>query len=614
MLRRIRQISCHTDALLAVGVLGLILLLIVPLPPLLLDIFLCFSIVFSIISLLLTLYIENALEFNAFPSLLLFLTLYRLGLNIASTRMILTRAEGGDIIHTFGEFVTQGNTFVGLVLFILLLIVNFFVVTKGAGRIAEVAARFTLEALPGRQMAIDSDMAAGLLPQEEGKKAREKINKEADFYGAMDGASKFVRGDAIAGIFITFVNIIGGFIIGLTAKELSWQECWTTFTRLTIGDGIVSQIPGLLISVAAGIMVTRASSGSLGKSLPKQIFRHPKVLTLAALALFALSILPGMPFLVMLPIALGLVVYALFQNKSQGQKVEKEEAKEEESSFLFIPPIEIQVGYQLIGLAKPLHQRLAQIRKKLSLQLGFRIPAVKISDNLDLSSSGWAIKLKGATLRAGREGDLSLLLRELTDVVEKHAHELIQRQAVSEMIQQARAYDSAVIDELIPKKLSLGQILKILQNLLKEKVPIRDFMTILEVLADQPINKEADIEVLTESVRQKLARGISETFFGKKHSARVILVDPKVEQTISVAGGTLRPAIIEKLALETIKLSQLAKQEGVEPLIVTSLASRMHLKRLIEKRLPEVIVLSYQEIASEVELSPIGLISKDVLI
>lgn len=612
MLSRMRNISGHTDTLMAVGVFGLILLLIVPLPPIVLDMFLCFSIVLSIISLLLTLYIENALEFNAFPSLLLFLTLYRLGLNIASTRMILTRAEGGDIIQTFGEFVTQGNTFVGLVLFVLLTLVNFIVVTKGAGRIAEVAARFTLEALPGRQMAIDSDIAAGLLPQEEGRKAREKIAKEADFYGSMDGASKFVRGDAIAGLVITFVNILGGFIVGLTAKGFSLVECWTTFTRLTIGDGLVSQIPGLLISVAAGIMVTRASSGSLSKSLPKQIFHHPKVLMLTALALFALSAIPGMPFFLMAPMALGLLLYALFQSKKQSQKTEKEEI-EEEPSFLFVPPLEIQVGYQLIGLTKPLHQKLAQIRKKLSQQIGFRAPAVRISDNLDLSPSGWTIKLKGVVIRSGRDADLAQLVRELTNVVELHAHELIHRQDISEMIQQAKEFDSAVIDELIPKKLSLGQILKVLQNLLRERVPIKDFVTILEVLADQTIGKDVDTDVLTEAVRQKLSRGISETFFGKKNSGRVITVDPKVEQTISVAHGQIRLSVIEKLTSEMIKLIQIAKQEGVDPIVVTSISSRSHLKRLIEKRLPEVSVLSYQEIISEIKLCPIGSISNEVL-
>lgn len=312
---RLRLMSRHTDAILGAGVVGLVLLLIIPLPPLVLDALLCMSIVFSVMTLLLTVYVENALEFSVFPSVLLFLTLFRLGLNVASTRMILLRSEAGDIIHTFGNFVIQGNGVVGLILFVLLTIINFIVVTKGAGRIAEVAARFTLEALPGKQLAIDSELNGGLINQNQAKEERKKIGAEADFFGAMDGASKFVKGDAIAGVIIILVNLMGGLVIGIGVKGMPWQGCWTTISRLTIGDGLVSQIPALLVSVGAAMMVTRAGGGSLGKTMPRQIFHQPKVLMTTGIFLVFMSLIPGMPVWVILPMSLALFLGGYYQHR-----------------------------------------------------------------------------------------------------------------------------------------------------------------------------------------------------------------------------------------------------------------------------------------------------------
>lgn len=607
-----RRLLGHSDAILAIGVIGLMILLIIPLPPFLLDTLLCLSLVFSVMTLLLTLYVENALEFSAFPSLLLFLTLFRLGLNIASTRMILTRGEGGDIIRTFGNFVTDGNITIGLILFSLLTLINFIVVTKGSGRIAEVAARFTLEALPGKQLAIDSELSSGLLSIDEAKKAREKITQEADFYGAMDGASKFVRGDAIAGLIIIFVNILGGLIVGLAVKELSWSCCLSTFIRLTVGDGLVSQIPALFISVAAGIMVTRASSGSLGEALTKQIFHHPKVLLIGGLTVLCLSFVPGMPQLVMFPISAALLFSAYVQFK--GKKDDKKTSDRPNSPSLFVHPIEVELGYQLVLLADPLFGRLKEIRKEIASHLGIRLPQVQIADNGSLSPTVWRIKVKGVAVKTGRGAELVTLAKALTEVVEAHAHELLTRQDVAQMLQEAKSVDSAVVEELIGKKLNVGQIVKVLHNLLKERVPIRDFVTILEILADHAKGEASDLDELTEHVRLGLSRGISEEFFGKTHLAHAITLDPKVEQMLEASKGKMRPATVDKLARTLITLTEQAAKRGIKPILITEVNTRSKLKKLIEKQLPDLPVLSYKEITADIELNEIGNVSTEVLI
>ncbi|MCH9627816.1 MAG: Flagellar biosynthesis protein FlhA [Chlamydiales bacterium] len=611
-LARLRHAFGHADAVLACGVIGLVLLLVIPLPPFLLDALLCLSIVFSVMALLLTIYVENALEFSSFPSLLLFLTLYRLGLNIASTRMILTHGEGGDIIRTFGSFVTHGNLTVGVILFALLTLINFIVVTKGSGRIAEVAARFTLEALPGKQLAIDGELSSGLISQEEAKKEREKVSQEAEFYGAMDGASKFVRGDAIAGLVITFVNILGGLIVGLTLQGLSWQNCLSTFTRLTVGDGLVSQIPALLISVAAGIMVTRASSGSVGKALTRQVFHHPKVLFIVGVTVLVLGFVPGMPFLVMLPISVVFLFSGYVQLKEKGKKDEPVERPSTLS--LFVHPIEVELGYQVVLLADPLLQRLADIRKRIASHLGVRVPQVHITDNAELAGTAWRIRIKGITAASGRGAELPALITSLTEVIEARAHELLTRQDVAQMIQDVKRIDSAVVEELIGKKMSVGQVLKVLQALLGEKVPVRDFVTILEILADHAKGDESDLEALTEAVRRGLSRGISEEFFGKTGIAHVILIDPKVEQILDVSKGKIRPSTVDKLARSLLQMTQEAGKRGVSPVVVTKAEARAKLKKLIEKQFPELPVLSYREVTNDVEFRKIGTVSNEVLI
>lgn len=609
---RFRLLSRHTDVVLAIGVVGLVLLLIVPLPPLLLDALLCLSIVLSVMALLLTVYVENALEFSAFPSVLLFLTLFRLGLNVASTRMILARGEAGDIIHTFGHFVIQGNEIVGLILFVLLTVINFIVVTKGAGRIAEVAARFTLEALPGKQMAIDSELGAGLITQVQAKEERKKIGAETDFYGAMDGASKFVKGDAVAGVIIILVNLIGGLVVGIGVKGMSWQGCWTTISRLTIGDGLVSQIPALLVSVGAAMMVTRAASGSLGKTVPRQIFHQPKVLMITGALLVFISLIPGMPLWVVLPMSGTLLIAGYYQIRNKTQE-ENLSPRHLEDHFL-VHPIEVQLGYQVVIFAQALQDQLGEIRAKIAAHLGVRTPSVHISDQVELSPTGWAILVKGVKVAGGRDAELGTLVARLIEVIETHAHELINRQDALQILQEVKGYDCAVVDELYPKKLSLGQILKVLQHLLKEGVPIRDSVTILEVLADHAEGEKSDLDTLTEEVRQALGGKISEEFFGRSRRAHVITLDPKVEQMLAASKGGLRPKAVDQIAREIIQLQEKAQKQGFKPVIVTSSASRVALRRIIEKQLPALRVLSYKEVASDIELAAVGVISNEVLI
>jgi len=614
----------QSEAWLALSVIGLILLLLIPLPPFLLDALLCLSIVFSVMALLLTIYVENALEFSAFPSLLLFLTLFRLGLNIASTRMILTKGRAGDIIDTFGNFVIQGSPLVGLVLFALLTVINFVVVTKGAGRVAEVAARFTLEALPGKQMAIESDVSAGLFSQDDAKKQREKLEAETEFYGSMDGASKFVRGDAIAGILIIVINLIGGMLVGIGAHKLPLKECLYQFTRLTVGDGLVTQIPALLISVASGIIVTRASRGSLGKTLPKQIFHHSKVLTLAGCILLGLGFIPGMPLLVMAPISGALFLLSRTLNKKQKKEASSSHVKEEsEDKILQVYSLELQLGVQLIEWAEHFHAQIPQMRREIASSLGIVVPAIHVSDNLQLSPKNYTIKIRGVKVDGRRATTLLDLQNHVKEIISQHAYELLNRQDVAKMVEKVRAFHPSIVDELIPSFLNLGQLLRILQNLLKEQIPIRDLSTILELLADQfPVKGEVDLSELTEHVRQGLARGISERFFGEEKIAHAILLDPKVEQMIKAAQAkgslglstSLRPQTAQKI-IETLNDQvKKAQVKGLKPVVLTEGYSRKPLKLLVEKEIPSLPILSYKEITSEIEVRSVGTLSSEVLL
>jgi flagellar biosynthesis protein FlhA len=633
---KVNLLQKHSDIIMSVGVVGIVLLLIIPLQPVLLDAFLSVSIVLAITTLLITIYTREALEFNAFPSLLLFVTLFRLGLNIASTRMILSEGKAGDIIKTFGEFVTGGSLIVGIVIFTLLTVINFVVITKGSGRIAEVAARFTLDSMPGKQMAIDADINAGIIDDKEAVVRREKVHAEADFYGAMDGASKFVRGDAIAGVIITLVNLVGGLAIGLAVKGMSWQSALSTYTTLTIGDGLISQIPALLISVGAGVIVTRASaSESLGKTIANQMFNNPKILFVTAGMVTLLGLLPGMPFIVMFPIAFAVALYGYFLNRNAKGDLESFEAKEsvpEEpvERVLYVDAMEVELGYGLLYMLDEtkkdnLVQKINDIRHDTAVELGFVIPAIRIKDNISLEAENYLIKIKGIEVFRGVAHDkpiaLNSITRNLKEIIQGHAHELISRQDVSKLIDNVKEYAPALVEELIPKQMSLGQVLKVLRNLLGEGIPIRDIVSILENLADNSARIK-DIDVLTEHVRQNLSRVISKKYTDNVGKMYAITLDPKVEQMINESiqkseyGSrvVLRPATKQKILQEIDRCIHKASASGVKPVVLTSPMVRIHFKRLIERSFIGLPVSSYHEIVADTKIETIGMVPPEVLI
>ena len=688
------KLQKHSDVVLALGVVAIVMLLIIPLPPMLLDMLLSLSIMLAVTSLLITLYTEDTLSFSSFPSLLLFVTVFRLGLNIASTRMILAEGQAGEIIKTFGKFVTGGNQLVGLVIFILLTIINFVVITKGSGRVAEVAARFTLDAMPGKQMSIDADLNAGIIDEQEAKMRRENIAAEADFYGAMDGASKFVRGDAIAGIIITIVNILGGFAVGMAFNGMGWAEAVNVYMTLSVGDGLVTQIPALLVSVGAGIIVTRSSGkGNLGTTFYQQLFNNPRVLFITAVIIALLSFIPGMPLLVMLPMAsvIGLYAWALWKKAAEeletfdagmttsatGEEAEAAAAAkgDEVEKVLFIDPMEIELGYGLIPLVDAqqggdLLARITVIRRQIASELGIVVPPIRIRDNMTLDSDRYVIKIKGIEVAIGtlqldsylamNPGNveqnipgietiepafglpaiwisgaqkenaemygytvvdtLSVLATHLTEIIHNHANELINRQEVQRLVDNAKPHASAVIEELIPNQLTLGGILRVLQNLLRERLPIRDIVSILEILADYAPTTQ-DPEVLTEYVRQGLARTISKQYISDDGALYVITLDPKVEQMMAESvqkndfGSRmlLRPATTQKVIEALNGLIEEAVGKGVQPAVLTATHIRPHLRQLIDRSLPRLPVLSVHEIVSDIEIQALGMVPAEVL-
>ncbi len=599
------------QGVLGIAVVGLILIMLVPLPPFVLDILLSFSLILSVTTLLATLYVRSVLDFSSFPSLLLFLTFFRLGLNIASTRMILTKACAGHIIGSFGTFVTQESVLVGFILFILLTLINFVVVTKGAGRIAEVAARFVLEAMPGKQLAVDSAVNTHSLNYDEAKKARFKITSEAEFYGAMDGASKFVRGEAIASLFITGINILGGFATAIFMKK----GTLTLYTNLIIGDGLVTQIPALLVSVGAGILVTRVSIEDLGKTLPEQIFGNCKVVFITGLLILALTFIPGMPIFVMLPMSLLLFFssWALFKRKT-GQTYESQE---------FPSSIAIHLGEQKTMWRGSIEKKIEQMLFEIQGKLGIILPKVLISKDDSLPAEGYKIQIKGSTFFSSKGDDLEGLLVHLKEGILQNAYRLINRQDVARMIENAKAYNAAVVEELLSKKLNLGHILKVLQNLLKEGVPIIDFISILEVLADHTSPQSApDPDLLTEQVRIYLSKAIVEHYFGHAKMLYTITFDPEVEEMIAVSSCNglngknllLRPKTIANIERHILALLEKAKKQGIKPVIVTSVKSRLPLSHLLEKHLPALPILSYKEIGEEIKVHSLGTVANDSLI
>lgn len=677
------KISGLSDSMVAIIVITVIMMMIIPLNSSILDVLLTFNISFALIVLLVTMFNKDPLEFSVFPSLLLVLTLFRLSLNISSTRLILLNAEAGEVIAAFGSFVVGGNTVVGFIIFLILVVIQFIVITKGAERVSEVGARFTLDAMPGKQMAIDADLNAGLINEQEARKRREKIQAEADFYGAMDGASKFVKGDAIAGIIIVIINIIGGLIIGIVQKDMDLLEASQIYTILTVGDGLVSQIPALLISTATGIVVTRsASENSLGIDLGKQLFGNPIALGIAALVLFGLGTV-GLPKLPMYLLASFFgVLFFIFRSSTKKEipetvpeeQVEAEEIKHSDNliELLQVEKMEMEMGYGLIPLVDAdqggdLLDRIVMIRRQCALELGFIVPPIRIRDNMQLKPNNYVFKIKGMEIASGElfldkylaigtdldfDAELpgintvepafnlaarwidkghkemaelkgytvvdppSVLATHLTTIIKNHAYELLGRQEIQNIIDFIREQNSAVVEELLPDLLSIGEIQKVLANLLKEQISIRDMNTILETLADYAKNTK-DIDVLTEYVRQTLKRQISRQYVSPEQKLQVITLDPAIEEQLrkslqqSDFGSylALDPEIAQKLMDELRNKVNKISQKGLSPVILCPPIIRIYLKRLTENFMPNLTILSYNEIDSGINVEVVGMVS-----
>nr|WP_139906310.1 flagellar biosynthesis protein FlhA [Clostridium thermarum] len=675
----------QSDTLVALGVIGIVMMIIIPLPTVLLDILLALNISISVIILMITMFTTEVLQFSVFPTLLLVTTLFRLGLNISSTRLILTEANAGKIIEAFGSFVIGGNYVVGVVIFLIIIIIQFIVITAGAGRVSEVSARFTLDAMPGKQMSIDADLNSGVIDEATARQRRRALQMEADFYGSMDGASKFVKGDAIAGIIVTLINILGGIIIGVVMMGMDINTAAATFVRLTIGDGLVSQVPALLISTASGILVTRSGTDeNFGSVVTKQLTAFPKVLGISAGVLFFMGLIPGLPTIPFLLIASVLGYGAYMVSKKQNEKVIKEieteqlemmetERKEPENvmSLISVEPMEVEIGYGLIPLADEaaggdLLQRIASVRRQCAIEMGVVVQPIRIRDNLQLKTNGYVVKIRGTVIASGElmasmllcmdptnentdmpgirtieptfglpavwinkdqreEAEIkgltvvdptTVMVTHLTETIKAHAYELLGRQEVKMIIDTVKEKYSAVVEELIPDLMTIGEVQKVLQSLLKEKVPIKDMVTILESLADNS-RVTKDIELLTEYVRFALARTICAPLIDENRTITVATLDPRVEELISSnlqksIQGTF-PALDPDTTgaiLGSIKdVMQSVYFYENQPVFLTSPKIRPAFRRLIEMVYPNIVVLSLNEIPNDVEIRTEGVVT-----
>ncbi|MEK3734586.1 MULTISPECIES: flagellar biosynthesis protein FlhA [Paenibacillus] len=666
------------------GIIGIVMMMILPIPIWLLDVLLIINISLALIILLVAMNTKEALDFSIFPSLLLITTLFRLALNISTTKLILSEAKAGEVVATFGSWIANGEIAVGFVVFLILVVVQFIVITKGSERVAEVAARFTLDAMPGKQMSIDADLNAGLINEQQARERRRKIEREADFYGAMDGASKFVKGDAIASIVILLINLIGGFIIGMSIHGMSFAEAMSTYSILTIGDGLVSQIPALLISTAAGLIVTRAASdGNLAEDLSSQLLSYPKLLYIVGGTVLLLGLFTPIGPLTTVPIAIVLFIAArTMQNSLERKQVEVEQLEEEQQieevrspesviNLLQVDPIEFEFGYGLIPLADAqqggdLLDRIIMIRRQCALELGLVVPVIRIRDNIQLKPNEYVIKIKGNAVGGGElllnhylamspgydddsvtgidttepafglpalwideamkeRADLagytvvdppSVVATHLTELIKRHAHELLGRQETKTLIDNIRESYPVLVDELIPSVLTIGDVQKVLAKLLREKISIRDMVTILETLADYG-HYSKDPEVLTEYVRQALSRQITQQYAQDGEVMRVITVGPALEKKIAESvqqsdQGTylaMDPSstqtIFQKLGEQVNKIVQM----GQQPILLASPAIRMYLRQVIERGMQDIPVLSYSELEPNVEIQSVGVVN-----
>lgn len=683
-LKRFDKYAKNVDLLMAVAILAVLAVMIIPLPAILLDLALTLSLASSILILLVSLYAKKALDFSVFPSLLLLTTLFRLSLNVATTRLILSEGQNGSsaagaVVHAFGSFVVGDNYVIGFIVFMILIVINFVVITKGSGRVAEVAARFTLDAMPGKQMSIDADLNAGLINEEQARKRRKEIEGEADFYGAMDGASKFVRGDAIAGILIMGVNIIGGLLIGVLQHGLDIAAAAETYTKLTIGDGLVTQIPALIISTAAGIIVTRTGSDDdMGHEVVSQLFLNPRAMYIGGGVIAFLGMVPGLPGIPFFTLAAGFggigwlverfqkeeVLETKRKNDEQAAKPEKEKVE----TLLPLDLVELEVGYGLINIVESqqsgdLLERIVSIRKQFALDMGIIVPSIHIRDNLQLEPGEYRVLIKGNRVGGGtlrpdylmamdpgnttarvdgiptrepafgldalwigkssrEEAELAgytvvdlptVMATHLTEIIRTHAHELLGRQEVASLVENLKKSYPKVVEDLIPDPLSIGVVVKVLQNLLREQVSIRDLLTIFETLADEA-SRTKDADLLTESVRKAMSRGISARYKDDRSKINVMNLDSRLEELVSnsllqtdqgvqlVMDPRAASDMIEGIASTIERHPEIAGQ----PILLVSPTTRRHISKLTNRFIPQLVVLSHNEISTDVNIRSVA--------
>jgi flagellar biosynthesis protein FlhA len=670
-----------SDALLPIVIVMSVIMMVIPFPPVVLDIFIAFSISAALVTIVMTMFITEALEFSVFPTWLLIVTIFRIALNISTTRSILLRADAGQIIETFGNWVIAGNFVVGAVIFVILVAVNYIVIANGAQRIGEVAARFTLDAMPGKQMSIDADLTNGLITEDEARRRRRDLEREADYFGAMDGASRYVKGDAVVGIIIAIINIGAGFIIGMIYHGLSAAESFRTYSILTIGEGLQGQIPALLMSVATGVIVTNAATDmNISRGLLKQISAQPRALLISSGTILVLALFPGMPKMVLLPLAAGLgaIAYTLL-NKARKEEIEKTARPVEEApkppppdtafDFLTLEQLELELGYSLVPLVSEDREggmlgKITGIRRSIAQELGFVVPPIRIRDNIRLKPQEYQVKLRGNPvaryevqadrLLAINPGDIEdeisgietkdptfgmkaywiptelrssaelggytvvdppgVITTHLTELIRRHADELLDRESLKALVDKVKETYPTVVDELIPGGMSLGDVQKVLRNLLSEGVSIRNLPEILEVLADR-IGLTKDADVLSEYVRSALARQISSKVAEMGGgAARLITVSSNVEQMLvdslrKTAAGelpVLTGAILERLHGKLNKLLKKVETLGYKGVILISPRNRPVLRRILARDYPDLMVVSYSEIVGEIPVEAVG--------
>lgn len=679
------DIKNNLDVFVAAAVICIVLMMIIPLPKTLLDVLLAFNITLSVVIIIITMFTTNVLQLSIFPTLLLITTLFRLGLNISSTRLILSEGDAGKIIQAFGDFVIGGNYVVGIIIFLIIIIIQFMVITAGAGRVSEVSARFTLDAMPGKQMSIDADLNSGLIDETMAKQRRQDLQSEADFYGSMDGASKFVKGDAVAGIIITVINIIAGIIIGVMQKDLSVGDAALKYVQLTVGDGLVSQVPALLISTASGILVTRSGNNeNFGKSLSRQLTGFPIATSIASAAMFFLALVPNMPKVPFLIAAVSMAILSYMLYKEESKQLEQEFVSEEEEiieaerkepenvmNLISVEPMEVEIGYGLIPLADEssggdLLQRIASVRRQCAIEMGIVVQPIRIRDNLQLKTNEYVIKIRGTVIASSElmpsmllcmdpTGDgleipgiktveptfklpavwinkdqreeaeikgftvvdpTTVMVTHLTETIKSHSYELLGRQEVKLIIDNLREKYSAVIEELIPDLMTIGEIQKVLQNLLREKVPIKDMVTIMESLADNSRNTR-DIEVLTEYARFSLSRTICNQLINEDRVITVVTLDPNVEEVIgsnvqkTMQGSfpTVDPDTTTKLLGGIKSILETTYFNNNQPVILVSPNIRSVFKKLIEMVFPHIMVISLNEVPNDIEINSGGVVT-----